>query len=265
MIANGLTGEVQEKIRSKELFLCDYRIVHPDGSIRWVVSRGQCFLKLNGQSERMVGLTLDITERKHVENQLKDSLEEVQQLRDRLQSENVYLRQEVRLLFKHAEIVGESNPMKEVLSQAEQVSATDSTVLLLGETGTGKELLAHAIHEMSSRKGRVMIVVNCASLPPTLIESELFGREKGAYTGSLTKMIGRFELADGSTLFLDEIGELPLEMQSKLLRVLEQGAVLNGWDPQKPSGSMSASLRQPTVTLPMRSIRGDSGKISTTG
>ena len=113
--------------------------------------------------------------------------------------------------------------MKHVLEQAERVSATDSTVLILGETGTGKELLAHAIHEMSNRKNRAMIIVNCASLPPTLIESELFGREKGAYTGSLTKMMGRFELADGGTLFLDEIGELPIELQSKLLRVLEQG------------------------------------------
>jgi transcriptional regulator with GAF, ATPase, and Fis domain len=113
--------------------------------------------------------------------------------------------------------------MKKVLTQAEQVAGTDSTVLLLGETGTGKELLARDIHSMSLRKDRLLITVNCASLPPTLIESELFGREKGAYTGAMTKMIGRFEIADGSTLFLDEIGELPLELQSKLLRVLEEG------------------------------------------
>jgi transcriptional regulator with GAF, ATPase, and Fis domain len=103
------------------------------------------------------------------------------------------------------------------------VAQTDSTVLLLGETGTGKELLARAIHRMSLRKDRPLVTVNCASLPPTLIESELFGREKGAYTGALTKMVGRFEIADGSTLFLDEIGEIPLELQSKLLRVLEEG------------------------------------------
>ena len=113
--------------------------------------------------------------------------------------------------------------MKKILAQAEQVAQTDSTVLLLGETGTGKELLARAIHSMSSRKDRPLVTVNCASLPPTLIESELFGREKGAYTGALTKMVGRFEIADGATLFLDEIGELPLELQSKLLRVLEEG------------------------------------------
>jgi transcriptional regulator with GAF, ATPase, and Fis domain len=170
-----------------------------------------------------MGLSLDITERKQLEEQLRHTLEEVRQLSDRLQVENVYLREEAKLMYKHTEIVGESKAISGVMAQAEQVSATGSTVLIFGETGTGKELLAHAIHDMSNRKDRVLVMVNCASLPPTLIESELFGREKGAYTGSLTQMIGRFELADGSTLFLDEIGELPLELQSKLLRVLEQG------------------------------------------
>jgi transcriptional regulator with GAF, ATPase, and Fis domain len=113
--------------------------------------------------------------------------------------------------------------MTSVLTRAQQVAATDSTVLLMGETGTGKELVARAIHRMSRRKDRTLVTVNCASLPTTLIESELFGREKGAYTDALTRMAGRFEIAAGSTLFLDEIGELPLEVQSKLLRVLEQG------------------------------------------
>ena len=119
--------------------------------------------------------------------------------------------------------MGESKAIKKVLSQAEQVAATDSTVLIFGETGAGKELIARAIHAMSRRKDRTLVTVNCASLPPALIESELFGREKGAYTGALTRMVGRFEIADGSTLFLDEIGDLPFEVQSKLLRVLEQG------------------------------------------
>ena len=148
---------------------------------------------------------------------------QIKDLRQRLERENIYLREEVKLLVEHTDIVGQSVAMKKVLTQAEQVAQTDSTVLLLGETGTGKELLARAIHSMSSRKDRPLVTVNCASLPPTLIESELFGREKGAYTGAMTKMIGRFEIADGSTLFLDEIGELPLDLQSKLLRVLEEG------------------------------------------
>ena len=162
--------------------------------------------------------------RKQMEEQLKERLNEIEALKERLESENIYLQEEIKLLVEHADIVGQSAAIKKVLTQAEQVARTDSTVLLLGETGTGKELLARAIHGLSSRKDRPLVTVNCASLPPTLIESELFGREKGAYTGALTRMAGRFELADGSTLFLDEIGELPLELQSKLLRFLEEGS-----------------------------------------
>jgi transcriptional regulator with GAF, ATPase, and Fis domain len=162
--------------------------------------------------------------RKRADEQLKKYVGEIEGLKQRLERENIYLQAEVSLLVEHTEIVGQSLAMKRILVQAEQVARTDSTVLILGETGTGKELLTRAIHKMSARKDRPLIAVNCASLPPTLIESELFGREKGAYTGAMTKMIGRFEIADGSTLFLDEIGELPLELQSKLLRVLEEGS-----------------------------------------
>ena len=161
--------------------------------------------------------------RKQMEEQLKERLQEIENLKQRLERENIYLQEEIKLLSEHSEIVGQSSIMKNVLAQAEQVAQTDSTVIILGETGTGKELLARAIHGMSSRKDRALVTVNCASLPPALIESELFGRERGAYTGALTKMVGRFEMADGSTVFLDEIGELPHEVQSKLLRVLEQG------------------------------------------
>jgi len=157
------------------------------------------------------------------EKALEERLQEIEQLKQRLEQENVYLREEINLQHSHEEIVGQSEIMKEVLVKVEQVSQTDSTVLVQGETGTGKELLARAIHHLSKRKDRPLVTVNCASLPPTLIESELFGRERGAYTGALTKMVGRFELADGSSLFLDEIGELPLDLQSKLLRVLEEG------------------------------------------
>ena len=176
-----------------------------------------------GDSKLIAQVFANALARKRAEEQLKKHVGEINELRQRLEKENIYLWEEVKLLVEHTEIVRQSLSMKKVLSQAEQVAGTDSTVLLLGETGTGKELLARAIHSMSLRKDRPLVTVNCASLPPTLIEGELFGREKGAYTGAMTKMIGRFEIADGSTLFLDEIAELPLELQSKLLRVLEAG------------------------------------------
>ena len=376
---------VQKALQSGENLHCDYRVVLPDGSIRWVAARGQRHIASTGEPDRMMGVSIDITERKEAEEALKDRLRferllsglsarfvnmppdridseiedglrqilefghvdrcallrllpdkgtyrithaassddvppvpsgvelprslypwayeklaekhevvsisrlddlpaeanvdrqtciergirsyvnipilvgasidviyissvkservwpealfprlqllgeifvnalQIKDLRQRLEQENIYLQEEIKLLVEHAHIVGQSVAMKKVLAQAEQVAKTDSTVLLLGETGTGKDLLARAIHSMSLRKDRPLVTVNCASLPPTLIESELFGREKGAYTGALTRMVGRFEIADGSTIFLDEIGELPLDLQSKLLRVLENG------------------------------------------
>jgi formate hydrogenlyase transcriptional activator len=170
------------------------------------------------------GSDTDVTERKRMEEQLQARVREIEQLKQRIEKENLYLREETSLLFEHGDIVGESAAMKTVLALAEQVARTDSTVLISGETGTGKELLAREIHNLSSRKDRPLVTVNCASLPPTLIESELFGREKGAYTGAMTRMAGRFEVADASTIFLDEIAELPLDLQSKLLRVIEDGA-----------------------------------------
>ena len=166
------------------------------------------------QRFRLTEVFANALQRKQMEEQLHENLREIENLKQRLENENIYLQEEIKLLGEHTEIVGQSLAMKKILAQAEQVAPTDSTVLILGETGTGKELLARAIHRMSSRKDRPLITVNCASLPPTLIESELFGREKGAYTGAMTRMVGRFELADGSTLFLDEIGELPLEFSA---------------------------------------------------
>jgi transcriptional regulator with GAF, ATPase, and Fis domain len=176
-----------------------------------------------GRFEGYIGSCTDITEHRQMQEQLQARLAEIEGLRRRLEEENVYLREEIRLEHGHDDIVGQSDAMKGVLAQAEQVAQTDSTVLILGETGTGKELLAREIHNASGRRHRALVTVNCASLPATLIESELFGRERGAYTGALTRMAGRFEVADGSTLFLDEIGDLPLEVQAKLLRVLQEG------------------------------------------
>jgi transcriptional regulator with GAF, ATPase, and Fis domain len=163
-----------------------------------------------------------VVARQQRDEALQAAMEETQRLKNQLHVENIYLRHEVRERLGSAEIVGRSQTLLEVLAQSEQVAATDSTVLLLGETGTGKELFASHIHSLGVRRGRPMVRVNCAAIPATLIESELFGREKGAFTGALARQVGRFELADHSTIFLDEIGDLPLDVQVKLLRVLEE-------------------------------------------
>jgi formate hydrogenlyase transcriptional activator len=161
--------------------------------------------------------------RQEHKRKLRAALTELEGLRERLQSENEYLRQGSNAGVGFEELVGESVALRNVLFQAEQVAPTDSTVLLLGETGTGKELIAKAIHAKSGRRDRTLVTVNCAALPPTLMESELFGHEKGAFTGAVSRKIGRFELADQSTLFLDEVGEIPIDLQAKLLRVVQEG------------------------------------------
>ncbi|HSO21945.1 MAG TPA: sigma 54-interacting transcriptional regulator, partial [Chondromyces sp.] len=161
--------------------------------------------------------------RKHSEERLRDSFAEIERLKDKLELENVYLKQEHDLQLGSGRIVGESPELMAVLELVTQVAPAEATVLILGETGTGKELVAQRIHELSRRRDRPMVKVNCAALPSTLVESELFGHEKGAYTGAVSREAGRFEIADGSTIFLDEIAELPLELQAKLLRVLEEG------------------------------------------
>jgi DNA-binding NtrC family response regulator len=168
-------------------------------------------------------LMQEVEERKKAEGSLQGTYAEIKRLKDRLQAENVYLQQEVDKQFNFGEIIGQSKVLSSVFYQVEQVAPMNATVLLLGETGTGKGVVARAIHSSSTRKGRALITVDCTTLPATLVESELFGRERGAYTGSDTKQIGRFELADGGTIFLDEIGEMPLELQSKLLRVIQDG------------------------------------------
>ena len=176
-----------------------------------------------GKVVRIIGITQDITERKIAEKEIKAALAEVKRLKDQLQDENTYLQQEIKLLNNFDEIITQSPKLKKVLKQVELVSNTDSTVLILGESGTGKELITRAIHNISNRCERPLVKVNCASLHSELIESELFGHEKGAFTGAFEKKIGRFELANGGSIFLDEIGELPINLQAKLLRVLQEG------------------------------------------
>jgi transcriptional regulator with GAF, ATPase, and Fis domain len=170
-----------------------------------------------------VQLTGEIEERKRAEESLQGAYAENKLLKDRLQAENIYLQQEVAREYNFGEIIGQSTILSDVFLRVDQVSPMNATVLLLGETGTGKGVVARAIHSSSTRKERSMITVNCATLPANLIESELFGRERGAFTGAIARQIGRFELADKGTIFLDEIGEMPLELQAKLLRVLQDG------------------------------------------
>jgi formate hydrogenlyase transcriptional activator len=214
---------MEQAVQSGKNARIEYRVIIPDGSVRWRISHSRPHFTGTGEADRLTGATVDVTDQKQMEKQLQMRLTEIEDLKQRLEQENIYLREEINLQHQHKEIVGQSGIMKQVLLKVEQVSQTDSTVLIQGETGTGKELLARAIHQLSKRKDKPLVTVNCASLPPTLIESELFGREKGAYTGALTRMIGRFEVADGATIFLDEIGEIPPEIQAKLLRVLEEG------------------------------------------
>jgi transcriptional regulator with GAF, ATPase, and Fis domain len=173
--------------------------------------------------ELVAGVFAQASARKLSEEALTRSFAEIEELKERLEAKTDYLRPEIKISPAHNRIIGRSRKFRRVLQQGEQVAQADCAVLITGETGTGKELIAQEIHHHSARRDRAMVLVNCAALPSTLMESELFGRERGAYTGALTSQIGRFEMAHGSTIFLDEVAELPMEAQAKLLRVLQQG------------------------------------------
>jgi len=168
-------------------------------------------------------LSLEVLERKEAERSLRSALTEIEQLRDRFQAESIYLQQDIDREFNFGEIIGNCEALEQVFFKVEQVAPQDTTVLLLGETGTGKGAMARAIHVRSARRTKTLVTVDCTALPANLIESELFGRERGAFTGADARQMGRFELADRGTIFLDEIGEMPLELQAKLLRVIQDG------------------------------------------
>jgi formate hydrogenlyase transcriptional activator len=193
-----------------------------DGVYRWFHLRSRPQLDAEGRVVRWYTLATDIDKRKCAEAELEKAFEEIKRLKDRLHDENVVLREQIDQAFMFEEIVGSSPALKTVLSSIVKVAPTNSTVLITGETGTGKELIARAIHKGSQRATQAFISVNCASIPPSLIASELFGHEKGAFTGALQRHQGRFELAHSGTIFLDEIGELPAETQVALLRVLQE-------------------------------------------
>ncbi|MCE5263744.1 MAG: sigma 54-interacting transcriptional regulator [Deltaproteobacteria bacterium] len=215
--------ESLEKAKSGEHVNVEYRVTVTPGNLMWVNTQGRLLIDASGKARRLMGISIDITERKAMEAQLREQLGEIERLKLQLEDENIYLREELGREMGFGNIIGKSAALNYVLFRAGQVAPTDAAVLILGETGTGKGLIANAIHGQSSRRDKPMVTVNCAALPANLIESELFGREKGAFTGAHARQAGRFEVADGGTIFLDEIGELPLELQSKLLRVLQDG------------------------------------------
>ena len=226
-------------LETEESQVCELRLVRKGGKAFF--ANLECMVvRDSGDDSRFIrGAVSDINERHLIAEALQEAhngleqrvedrtvelltaFSEIKMLKDQLEAENIYFRQERQMNRPFARILGQSDGLRHVLFRAEQVASTNTTVLILGETGTGKELIADAIHNMSPRKNRPMITVNCAALPANLIESELFGREKGAFTGADSRQIGRFEIAHGSTLCLDEIGELPLELQAKLLRVIQ--------------------------------------------
>jgi len=206
----------------KSEFDAEYRIVLRDGTIKHLHTIGHPVLNTSGEVVEYVGTGIDITEQTESRAALEVAFEEIKRLKDRLQDENLALREEIDQAFMFEEIVGASAALKTVLSHLAKVAPTDSTVLISGETGTGKELIARAIHKHSRRAERAFVSLNCAATPPSLIASELFGHEKGAFTGAVQQRRGRFELAHSGTIFLDEIGEIPMDAQIALLRVLQE-------------------------------------------
>lgn len=220
--AEKLYNAREQTLRDKRNYSVDYRIVLPDGSVRHIHSVGRPVVNSDGMVEELVGTSIDVTQQYEASAALQQAFDEIKELKDQLYKENLSLKEEMERSAMSDEIVGTSESVQNVLARVSKVAPTDSTVLIMGETGTGKERIARAIHKQSRRRAGPFVHVNCAAIPQALIGSELFGHEKGAFTGALQRRLGRFELAEGGTIFLDEIGELPAETQVALLRVLQE-------------------------------------------
>ena len=207
---------------SGDVFQYETRVRRADGQYLWFLHRNVPQWDDQGNIVMWYGSSIEIDDRKRAEEKLKKAFDEIETLKDQLHKENLALKEEIDQASMFEEIVGASDAIKRVLAVLCKVAPTDSTVLITGETGTGKELAARAIHKRSRRARNAFVAVNCAAIPPSLIASELFGHEKGASTGATQRRLGRFEVADGGTIFLDEVGDLPAETQIALLRVLQE-------------------------------------------
>ena len=231
----GSQNERQHALEREAPFELELRARRKDGQYRWLLIRYNPLRDEEGRIIRWYATGTDIDDRKRAE--------------ERTQKENLALREEIDQSSMFEEIVGSSDVIRSILTQVAKVAPSDSTVLVLGETGTGKELIARAIHKRSKRSSRAFITVNCAAIPASLIASELFGHEKGAFTGAMQRRLGRFELADGGTLFLDEIGDLPTETQIALLRVLQEGEI------ERVGGSHSISVNVRVLAATNRDLK----------
>jgi len=210
--------------KNLDVWELEYRLLTPSGKLKWVSGIGRPEKQKNGDVVWDI-IAIDITDKKQSELTLKDALKELVSLKNKYKTENKYLKEQIEQDHHYKDMIYTSPEISEVLNEVAMVAATNATVLLQGETGTGKEIVARTIHGNSHRKSQPLIKVNCAAIPKELIESELFGHKKGAFTGAIKDRVGKFQLAHGGTLFLDEIGELPVEMQPKLLRVLQEGEI----------------------------------------